>query len=87
MSRSRSGDRVVQRSDVIWFISHGVVGAELENGTLAVLELEGDLLGGPVGVSMRDQTLSSQEQRDFVSVLLEATKAHPTRMSRNDLSG
>ncbi len=81
------GRRVVQRSDVIWFISHGVVGAELENGTLAVLELEGDLLGGPVGVSMRDQTLSSAEQRDFVSVLLETTKAHPTRMHRNDHSG
>lgn len=78
------GRRVVQQSDVIWFISHGVVGAELEAGTLATLRLEGDLLGGPVGVSMRDQTMTSAEQRAFVSILLETAKSHPTRMSGGD---
>lgn len=80
------GRRVVERSDVIWFISHGVVGAEIEAGTLAVLPLEGDLLGGPVGVSMREETQSSIEQRDFIAALLDTTKSHPTRQSREQFS-
>lgn len=75
------GRRVVEQSDTVWFISHGVVGAELANGTLAMLDIQGDLLGGPVGVSMRDQTLVRPEQQDFLDILLSTAKVHPTRMT------
>lgn len=74
------GRHVVQHSDTIWFISHGVVRAELKAGTLAILELEDDLLGGPVGVSMRDQTLVTAEQQALLAILIDTAKSHPTRM-------
>ena len=64
------GRGVVQRSDTIWFISQGVVGPELEEGTLAALSLGDALLGGPVGVSMRHASPQSTEQRAFLNGLI-----------------
>lgn len=47
------GREVVLGSDTVWFISEGIVRPEVEAGSLAVLPLRNDLLGGPVGVSQR----------------------------------
>lgn len=69
------GRKVVQESDVVWFISQGVVAQELEIGTLAALPLDDDLLGGPVGVSMRDQTIITSEQRGLLASLMETAKS------------
>jgi LysR family pca operon transcriptional activator len=70
------GRKVVQDSDVIWFISQGVVAAELALGTLKALPLKDDLLGGPVGVSMREQTVITLEQKALLAALIEAAKSH-----------
>ena len=73
------GRQVVQSSDCIWFISHGVVQTELAQGTLATLPIADDLLGGPVGVSMRQSAKMTPEQRTFLKVLIDtATGGHPT---------
>ncbi|MGV0909873.1 pca operon transcription factor PcaQ [Martelella sp. FOR1707] len=66
------GRRVVLDSDTIWFISEGVVRDELEGGTLATLAIDDDLLGGPVGVSMRTNVTPTAEQRRFVAALEQA---------------
>lgn len=47
------GREVVARSDTVWFISEGVVRAEIETGALVILPIRNDLLGGPVGISLR----------------------------------
>lgn len=44
------GRRVVQDSDMLWFISRGVVTEELRRGTLAAIHLGSALLAGPVGI-------------------------------------
>ncbi|HEY0275520.1 MAG TPA: LysR substrate-binding domain-containing protein [Paenirhodobacter sp.] len=48
------GREVVLHSETVWFISEGVVRPELESGTLAILPIRNDLLGGAVGVSLRE---------------------------------
>ncbi|MEM7524700.1 MAG: LysR substrate-binding domain-containing protein [Pseudomonadota bacterium] len=63
------GRRVVRDSDVIWFISRGVVRNELEAGVLASLPISEDLLGGPVGVSMREDGVMSPEQSGLLAAL------------------
>ncbi len=47
------GRGVVRNSDTIWFISEGVVLPEIEAGMLTTLTVQNDLLGGPVGISLR----------------------------------
>lgn len=69
------GRKVVQDSDVIWFISQGVVASELVLGTLKALPLKDDLLGGPVGVSMREQTVITTEQKGLLAALIETAKS------------
>ncbi len=64
------GRRAVQESDLVWFISQGVVQSELNDGSLVALPLQDDLLGGPVGVSMRNQT----EMTDALKGLLTTMK-------------
>ena len=44
------GRKVVQSSDMVWFISRGVVQEEISRGTLAAINLGSALLAGPVGV-------------------------------------
>ncbi|MFT5894114.1 MAG: LysR family pca operon transcriptional activator [bacterium] len=69
------GRKVVQQSDTVWFISHGVVSSELNEGTLASLPLQDDVLGGPMGISMRDNTLMTPEMRDWVKTVIETAHA------------
>jgi LysR family pca operon transcriptional activator len=69
------GRNVVQRSDTVWFISQGVVLNELETGTLVALPLQDDLLGGPVGVSMRENTVMVPEFRALLRVLKNSVRS------------
>ncbi len=73
------GRCVVQRSDTIWFISQGVVLNELEAGTLVALPLEDELLGGPVGVSLRENTVMSPELQDLIKALTGSVGITPTK--------
>ncbi|MET3600396.1 LysR substrate-binding domain-containing protein [Martelella mangrovi] len=66
------GRKVVLSSDTIWFISAGVVHDELETGQLSGIRLNDDLLGGPVGVAMRNNAVMTDEQRSLLLALVEA---------------
>lgn len=48
------GRRIVQKSDMLWFISRGVVADELAQGTLAAVNLGNPMLAGPVGISVSE---------------------------------
>lgn len=63
------GRRVVQSSDAIWFISRGVVADELAARTLATLPLGQELLGSPVGISMREEGAMTEHQRQMIAAL------------------
>ena len=76
------GRRVVQESDTVWFISQGVVQAELSAGTLAALPLEDDLLGGPVGASMRSQSETRAELRAFLAALRQVAQSDAFGLAR-----
>lgn len=69
------GRKLVQASDAVWFISRGVVAVELANGSLAALELDEELLGGPVGISMREDGAITAEQRGLMRALEETAAA------------
>ncbi|MFK7862039.1 MAG: LysR substrate-binding domain-containing protein [Granulosicoccus sp.] len=68
------GRNVVRRSDTVWFISQGVVLDDLNAGTLVALALQDELLGGPVGISMRENTLMAPEIRDLLRVLKKSVR-------------
>ena len=63
------GRRVVQHSDMVWFISRGVVAEELARGTLAALTLGSALLAGPVGISLPEAAAVSMERTSFIEHL------------------
>lgn len=46
------GRKIVQSSDMLWFISRGVVAEEFRLGTLVAVDLASPLLCGPVGISV-----------------------------------
>lgn len=66
------GREVVLHSDTVWFISEGVVRPELEAGTLAVLPIRNELLGGPVGISLREGSEPSREAMALIAALEHA---------------
>jgi LysR family pca operon transcriptional activator len=65
------GRKIVQSSDLIWFISRGVVAEELRLGTLCAVALSSPLLSGPVGYSVARSAPLSVER----SVLAECLEA------------
>lgn len=78
------GRRVVQMSDAAWFISRGVVAAELRLGVLVAVDLKHPMLAGPVGVSQREGQALSPERDALVAALravaseLTAARAEPS---------
>lgn len=66
------GRSVVQQSDTVWFISQGVVRTDVATGALAELALQDVMMGGPVGVSMRESALITPEQRLLLECLVTA---------------
>lgn len=63
------GRRVVQNSDMLWFISRGVVAEELARGTLAAIAPGSALLAGPVGISLQETAAVSIERTSFIEHL------------------
>ena len=60
------GRKIVQSSDMLWFISRGVVAEELRLGTLVAVDLASPLLSGPVGISVsRSAPLSVERSIQF----------------------
>lgn len=65
------GRKIVQSSDMLWFISRGVVAEELRSGTLCAVDLGSSLLSGPVGISVSRAAPLSLER----SVLSDCLRA------------
>ncbi|RYG89212.1 LysR family transcriptional regulator [Loktanella sp. IMCC34160] len=63
------GRKIVQSSDMLWFISRGVVAEELRLGTLIAVNLESPLLSGPVGVSVSRSAPLSVERSNLIECL------------------
>lgn len=68
------GRRIVQASDALWFISRGVVGEELDRGTLIAVGLASPLLSGPVGFSVARSAPLSVERSLFMDCLRRAAR-------------
>ncbi|MFC5737288.1 LysR family transcriptional regulator [Rhodobacter sp. 140A] len=68
------GREVVRQSDVVWFISEGVVQTEVEAGTLAILPIRNELLGGPVGITLRDTDEPSAQTRALIAAIDRAAE-------------
>ena len=68
------GRKTVMLSDTVWFISRAVIADELDAGRLAALDLGDPLLGGPVGVSVRDQSATSPELTALIDTLEQTVK-------------
>ncbi|SEN25105.1 LysR family transcriptional regulator, pca operon transcriptional activator [Paracoccus alcaliphilus] len=67
------GREVVLRSDTVWFISEGVVRAEIETGALVILPIRNELLGGPVGISLRASDEPRPEAQALIATLERAS--------------
>ena len=63
------GRKTVMLSDTVWFISRAVIADELASGSICALDLGDPLLGGPVGVSVRDQSAISNELTALIDTL------------------
>ena len=68
------GREVVIRSDTVWFISEGVVRPEIEAGALVILPIRNELLGGPVGISLRDADDPRPEAQALIAALEAAAQ-------------
>lgn len=63
------GRKLVMNSDIVWFISKGVVADELAAGSLTTLDPESDLPAGPVGICQRANSEMTHETEAFVKLL------------------
>lgn len=63
------GRKIVQSSNLLWFISRGVVSDELDRGTLVAVDLASPLLAGPVGISVSRSAPLSVERTLFADCL------------------
>lgn len=70
------GRKIVQSSDMLWFISRGVVADELKTGALVSVDLASPLLSGPVGISISRSAPLSVE-RSVLADCLRAAVAPP----------
>jgi LysR family pca operon transcriptional activator len=66
------GRGLVQRSDAVWFISKGVVAAELAQGTLAAPDLAGLPSAGPVGITLRAGAAPSEAMAALMRALRDS---------------
>lgn len=58
----------------VWFISQGVVRSELNEGSLCSLPLRHEVLGGPMGMSMRDNAIMTPQMQGWVKTIIEAAE-------------
>lgn len=66
------GREVVLRSDTVWFISEGVVRPEIDSGALVILPIHNELLGGPVGISLREGGDPAPHAQALIAALEQA---------------
>ncbi|MBC55760.1 MAG: pca operon transcription factor PcaQ [Confluentimicrobium sp.] len=69
------GRRILQMSDCVWFISRGVVIHEISTGQLAEIPLPTEILAGPVGLSLRDNTVMSDTHHGMANALREVAES------------
>jgi LysR family pca operon transcriptional activator len=60
---------LLEQSDMLWFISRGVVERELRRGTLASLPLKADYMAGAVGIT-RKSTFGENSHAELLARLL-----------------
>lgn len=63
------GRKIVMSSDIVWFISEGVVADEVASGTLSLLRPDTELPTGPVGICQRANSELTPETQAFVKLL------------------
>jgi LysR family pca operon transcriptional activator len=67
---------LLERSDMLWFISRGVVARELEDGSLVALDFGGRQMAGAVGLTHRTSRDQHPDIDDLIGLLHKsATKA------------
>lgn len=66
------GRAFVRTSDAIWIISAGVVASDIEDGTLAVLPIDTSETKGPVGLTMRADSVPSLPLSILMQTIREA---------------
>lgn len=77
------GKEYVRQTDAIWIISHGVVAAQIAMGTMVPLPLDTKETLGPVGLTIRADTISSSAMQLFMhAVRDEAREQNPGLISR-----
>lgn len=69
---------LLEQSDMLWFISRGVVERELRQGTLAALDLKSDFMAGAVGIT-RKFAFSENSPADLLARLLHRRAAAMAR--------
>ncbi|KQY79219.1 LysR family transcriptional regulator [Ensifer sp. Root142] len=69
------GRAFVRASDAIWIISAGVVASDIEDGTLAVLPIDTSETKGPVGLTMRADSIPSLPLSILMQTIREAAAA------------
>ena len=63
------GRKLVMNSDIVWFISKGVIADELAAGVLTTLDPATELPSGPVGICQRANTEMTHEIKAFIQLL------------------
>ncbi|WP_312365956.1 pca operon transcription factor PcaQ [Ensifer sp.] len=66
------GRAFVRTSDAIWIISQGVVASDIADGTLAVLPIDTSETKGPVGLTMRADSVPSLPLSILIQTIREA---------------
>lgn len=69
------GRAFVRTSDAIWIISSGVVAGDIEAGHLAALDVDTTETMGPVGLTMRADSVPSLPQSILMQAIREAASA------------
>lgn len=69
------GRAFVRASDAIWIISAGVVAGEIEAGQLAALNVDTSETKGPVGLTMRADSVPSLPQSILMQAIRQAASA------------
>jgi len=73
------GRAFVRSSDAIWIISNGVVATDIEDGLLATLPIDTSETKGPVGLTIRTDTIPSLPLTILMQTIREAAGAVAAR--------
>ncbi|NHT75713.1 LysR family pca operon transcriptional activator [Rhizobium sp. PP-F2F-G38] len=76
------GRAFIQMSDAVWIISEGVVASDIENGALAKLPIDTRETRGPVGLTMRADSMASLPLSILLQTIREAASEAHQLMSR-----